>query len=146
MKKKCIIVGGGFAGLSSAVYLAKNNYDVELIESSPKLGGRAFSFQDSFTGDIIDNGQHLMMGCYDNTLEFLRVIGGYNLLNIPKHFNFDFVDKAGKFYKLKSNSNLYPFNLLTAFMKFNFLSLSERIKIIYFLSNSNFLIKDNLQT
>lgn len=139
MKKKCIIVGGGFAGLSSAVYLAKNNYDVELIESSPKLGGRAFSFQDSFTGDIIDNGQHLMMGCYDNTLEFLRVIGGYNLLNIPKHFNFDFVDKAGKFYKLKSNSNLYPFNLLTAFMKFNFLSLSERIKIIYFFIKLKFL-------
>jgi squalene-associated FAD-dependent desaturase len=133
------VVGGGFAGLSSAVYLAKNNFDVELIESAPKLGGRAYSMQDSVTGDVIDNGQHLLMGCYDNTLEYLKLIGSYEQLNIPRFFNFNFVDKTKKKYLLKTGSNFYPFNLLSAFLKFDYLRLSERLKVIYFLLKLNFL-------
>lgn len=133
------MVGGGFAGLSSAVYLAKNNFDVELIESAPKLGGRAYSLKDSVTGDVIDNGQHLLMGCYDNTLEYLKLIGSYEQLNIPRFFNFNFVDKTGKKYSLKTGSNFYPFNLLSAFLKFDYLRLSERLKVIYFLLKLNFL-------
>ncbi|MCP5063173.1 MAG: NAD(P)-binding protein, partial [Ignavibacteriae bacterium] len=42
---KCVVIGGGLAGISSSVFLSKNNHDVKLIEAAPKLGGRAFSFQ-----------------------------------------------------------------------------------------------------
>ena len=62
--KKCVIIGGGIAGLTSAVYLTKNGIQVTLFESSPKLGGRAYSFIDPQTKDVIDNGQHILMGCY----------------------------------------------------------------------------------
>ena len=44
--KKCVVVGAGFAGLTSAVYLSKAGYQVEVIEASKKLGGRAYSLID----------------------------------------------------------------------------------------------------
>ncbi len=74
MQKKVIVIGGGFAGLSTAAYLAKNKFKVTLLEASPKLGGRAYSFLDKDTDTIIDNGQHILMGCYNYTLDFLSLI------------------------------------------------------------------------
>ena len=75
MQKKVIVIGGGFAGLTAAAYLAKNKFKVTLLEASPKLGGRAYSFLDKETDTIIDNGQHILMGCYNYTLDFLSLIG-----------------------------------------------------------------------
>jgi zeta-carotene desaturase len=75
MQKKVIVIGGGFAGLSTAAYLAKNNFKVTILEASPKLGGRAYSFFDSETKTVIDNGQHILMGCYYETISFLSLIG-----------------------------------------------------------------------
>ena len=62
--KKCIVVGAGFSGLTSAAYLSKAGYQVEVIEASKKLGGRAYSLTDKENQTIIDNGQHILMGCY----------------------------------------------------------------------------------
>ena len=70
--KRVIVVGGGFAGLSTSVYLAENNFEVTLIEASPKLGGRAYSLSNLSQNDIYDNGQHILMGCYDETITFLK--------------------------------------------------------------------------
>ena len=39
MKKKCVIIGSGLGGLSCGVILAKNNYDVTLLEQEAQLGG-----------------------------------------------------------------------------------------------------------
>ena len=41
MTKKITVVGGGFAGLSSASYLAKDGYEVTLLEKNDQVGGRA---------------------------------------------------------------------------------------------------------
>ena len=73
--KDVIIIGGGFAGLSAGVALASNGFRVALLESKPALGGRAYSFADSDSGDFVDNGQHVLMGCYTETLDFLARIG-----------------------------------------------------------------------
>ncbi|KAB2843441.1 MAG: FAD-dependent oxidoreductase, partial [Melioribacteraceae bacterium] len=72
---KCIIIGGGFAGLSAACYLAGKGIKVHLLEGSPKLGGRAYSFNYQNENTVVDNGQHIMMGCYKNTIDFLKLIG-----------------------------------------------------------------------
>ena len=47
------VIGGGFAGLSAAVALAERGFRVALLERKPALGGRAYSFEDSETGDFI---------------------------------------------------------------------------------------------
>jgi phytoene dehydrogenase-like protein len=73
--KDVVIIGGGFAGLSAGVALAARGFRVALLERKPALGGRAYSFVDPETGDSVDNGQHVLMGCYAETLSFLDQIG-----------------------------------------------------------------------
>jgi squalene-associated FAD-dependent desaturase len=72
---RTIVVGGGFAGLAAAVRLAAAGREVLVVEAAKHGGGRSRSFHDKLTGREIDNGQHLMMGCYREALSFLRVIG-----------------------------------------------------------------------
>ncbi len=70
--KDVVVIGGGFAGLSAGVALAERGFRVAVLERKPALGGRAYSFADTETGDFVDNGQHVLMGCYTETLDFLR--------------------------------------------------------------------------
>jgi len=72
---KVVVVGAGFAGLAAAVRLAERGCKVVLVEATKSGGGRARSFSDTGSGRELDNGQHLMMGCYRETLDFLRTIG-----------------------------------------------------------------------
>ena len=89
--KKCIVIGGGFAGLTSAVYLTKAGYNVEIIEASSKLGGRAYSFLDKNTSTVIDNGQHILMGCYDETLKFIKLIKAEDNFHFQKRLRVIFL-------------------------------------------------------
>ncbi len=73
--KRCIVVGAGLAGMSAALYLAERGVIVELVEAHAYIGGRARSFQDEQSGEWIDNGQHLLMGCYTNVLHLIDALG-----------------------------------------------------------------------
>lgn len=68
-----IVIGGGLAGLAASVALAQAGAKVTLLESRPRLGGRASSFEDTATGELIDNCQHVAMGCCTNFRHFCRV-------------------------------------------------------------------------
>ena len=70
-----IVVGAGFAGLSAAVRLARRGARVLVVEERRRLGGRASAFADPETGEVVDNGQHALFGCYHETFAFLRDIG-----------------------------------------------------------------------
>jgi len=86
-----LILGGGFAGLAAAVDLAEAGRRVLLLERRSFLGGRAYSFTDKITGDTVDNGQHLMMGCYHRTLRFLEKIGSLDKLKFQGDPRVDFL-------------------------------------------------------
>jgi squalene-associated FAD-dependent desaturase len=130
MQKKVIVIGGGFAGLTSATYLAKNNFKVTLLESSPKLGGRAYSFLDKDTNTVIDNGQHILMGCYNETLRFLKVIGAIKNFKFQKNLQVNFVKENFELVPLKSFPIFYPFNLLIGLLNFKAISFSERLSLL----------------
>ncbi|HEY6400167.1 MAG TPA: hydroxysqualene dehydroxylase HpnE [Blastocatellia bacterium] len=89
-----LIIGGGFAGLAAAVDLAEAGKRVLLLERRSFLGGRAYSFTDKTTGDTIDNGQHLMMGCYHRTLGFLEKIGSLDKLKFQTDPRVDFLQEG----------------------------------------------------
>jgi hydroxysqualene dehydroxylase len=130
--KKCLVIGGGFAGLSAAVYLSEKHFKVTLLEASPKLGGRAYSLSNEKLNSRFDNGQHIMMGCYENTIDFIRKIGAFDLLDIQKSLEVNFVKPGGTVYKLKSPEYFYPLNLLVGILNYKALSLKERLKILDF--------------
>jgi len=110
--KRCLIIGGGIAGLTAASILSSKKIPVTLIESSPKLGGKTYSFMDEVSGEVIDNGQHIIMGCYKETLSFVRLIGADKNFKYQKNLILNFLDYNFKEYILQATNLFYPLNLL----------------------------------
>ncbi|MBX3008544.1 MAG: hydroxysqualene dehydroxylase HpnE [Melioribacteraceae bacterium] len=131
--KKILIIGGGLSGLTSAVYLSKLNHKVTLLEASPKFGGRTYSIFNETKKEFFDNGQHLLMGCYEETLDFLKLMDAEHLIEIQPYLDLTYVDKDSIHHKLRADKLNYPFNLLRAILKFSGLSFKERLLIIDFL-------------
>jgi squalene-associated FAD-dependent desaturase len=78
------VVGAGWAGCAAALELARAGHRVTLLESARTLGGRARRVDTE--GRILDNGQHIMLGAYVETLRLLKLAGidaGRALLNVP---------------------------------------------------------------
>ena len=75
MSLPVVIVGGGLAGLAAAVRLADARRPVVLLETRPRLGGRATSFEDPRSGRVLDNCQHVVLGCCVNLLDFYERLG-----------------------------------------------------------------------
>ena len=67
------VVGGGYAGFAAAVTLARGGARVTLFEASRTLGGRARVVEKD--GYRVDNGQHILLGAYAETLRMLRLVG-----------------------------------------------------------------------
>src|SRR3954452_20519293 len=75
MADTVIVIGGGLAGLAAAAALGPRGFGVRLLESRNRLGGRAGSFTDAATGQVIDTCQHVSMGCCTNFEHFCRTAG-----------------------------------------------------------------------
>src|SRR5437879_13434364 len=67
------IIGAGWAGLAAAVTLAERGVRVTVFEASRSLGGRARRV--SLDGIDLDNGQHVLIGAYRETLRLMRQVG-----------------------------------------------------------------------
>ena len=69
-ERPVVVVGGGWAGLATAVELCRHSIPVVLIESARQLGGRARSIKRNDI--VVDNGQHLMIGAYQSLLDLME--------------------------------------------------------------------------
>ncbi|MHA1989139.1 MAG: hydroxysqualene dehydroxylase HpnE [Promethearchaeota archaeon] len=145
MSKKCLVIGGGFAGLSAAAFLTKNKIQVTLLESSPKLGGRAYSFFDKKTDTVLDNGQHILMGCYTETLSFLKLIGAENNFEYQQQLKVNFVRENFNLSPLKAFPIFYPLNLLIGLLNFKAISITERINLLRVLIKLSFIRMEKLK-
>lgn len=128
--KTVCIIGGGIAGLAAAVFLTYEGFKVKLIESSPKLGGRAYSFFDKSINANLDNGQHIFASWYSDTFEYLKIICSYDKLEFQKSLEIDFVNLKGESFKLKTSQLKSPFNLLYGLMTYKAISLKDRLGVI----------------
>src|SRR5947209_16112493 len=119
-----VIIGGGFAGLSAGVALAERGLRVTLLEAKPSLGGRAYSFQDGESGDAVDNGQHVLMGCYHETLDFLAKIGTREQLIVQRDLEIEMLDGPDRRAHLRTGSLPGPFHLTAGLMRYKRLTLA----------------------
>ena len=71
--KRVAVIGGGWAGCAAAVKLTQAGQQVTVYEAARTLGGRARRVE--IDGKTIDNGQHILLGAYRQTLELMRSIG-----------------------------------------------------------------------
>lgn len=80
MVKRVIVAGAGLAGLSCAVALADKGVQVTVLEASARLGGRASSWTEPYSGDTVDIGPHIFHSEYHNMLAFLARLGTSRLV------------------------------------------------------------------
>ena len=73
--KKLTIVGAGWAGLAAAVAATQAGWQVEIFEAAQTAGGRARRLEQTFAGKPLDNGQHILIGAYRDTLALMRTVG-----------------------------------------------------------------------
>jgi len=130
--RSVIIVGGGWSGLSAAVDLIKNGYQVTLFESAKQLGGRARCV--AFGQHRVDNGQHLLLGAYKKTLSVLKTCHvDLKTSLLRRQLNLLVIDKNKQKFKLELGQLPAPINILVAFLSLKNISLRARIKTAWFL-------------
>ena len=129
MPEDVLIIGGGLAGLAAGVALAEAGCRVRLLEQKPYLGGRARSFRDAATGSVVDNGQHLFMGCYHSTLKFFGAIGTTGTVGFDPQLHVHFLDTNRKLTELRCPAFPSPWHLLIGGSLSNSFSFGEKMDI-----------------
>src|SRR5580700_11228788 len=124
--KSVIVIGGGLAGLSSAVALADAGFRVRLLEQKPFLGGRASSYALP-SGERVDNCQHVTLGCCTNLDYFYRRIGAAG--KIAFYDRLVFVDRMGRRSIMESSALPVPLHLAPSLVLYSSLTWAERHSI-----------------
>lgn len=134
-KPHIAIIGGGCAGLSAATALVDRGFQVTVFEASSQLGGRARTVlvENNSLMHLLDNGQHILLGAYRETLALLRKISvdeKQAFLRLPLQINMQSTSDKSVF-SLKSAHYLpAPLNMLIGLLFCKGLSFSERLSAI----------------
>ena len=73
MKQRYAVIGAGWAGCAAAMELARAGQSVTVFEAARTLGGRARRVEREST--VLDNGQHILLGAYTETLRLIKLAG-----------------------------------------------------------------------
>ena len=133
-----VVLGGGVAGISTAVHLLEQGCQVTLVESRGFLGGRAFSFTDPETGEQVDNGQHIIVGCCTCFRDLLRRLGVAESWYLQPHLRLRVLDRRGKEGLLAASPLPAPFHLLPSLLSYPHLSAREKARVVLALGRARF--------
>ena len=126
MQPSVVIIGGGLAGLAAAAALGPRGFRVTLLEARGRLGGRASSFNDSATGQLVDTCQHVSMGCCTNLDHFCKTLGIDHLMEAQPCLYFMTPDR--RVSRFRADSWPAPLHLLRSFASAHYLSLGEKLR------------------
>jgi zeta-carotene desaturase len=121
------VIGAGVAGLAAASALAERGKRVVVLEARGELGGRATAFRDRETGELVDNGQHVLFGCYHDTFRFLRRIGAEDRVRVQPSLEVPYFDPDGRRTVLRCPRWPAPLHLLGGVFAWDALPLVEKL-------------------
>jgi zeta-carotene desaturase len=121
------IVGGGLAGLSAGCALAESGYRVTLFERRPYLGGRASSYQHPGTGEVVDNCQHVLLGCCTNLLNLYQRTGVSQ--RIHWYDRLTFLEPGGRASVIRTSFLPAPLHTAPSFLRAQCLGLHDKLAI-----------------
>jgi squalene-associated FAD-dependent desaturase len=127
VSSEIIIIGAGLAGLAASSILVEHGFRVTLLESRPRLGGRASSFRDPDSHEDIDNCQHVGLGCCTNWLDFCQRTGIHRELNTYDEFIYQ--EPSGRRSRLFRTGGPAPFHWTAGFASVKFLSWMEKFRL-----------------
>lgn len=135
--KSVAIIGAGWAGCAAACELAQQGASVTLFESSRNLGGRARGV--TMHGHELDNGQHILLGAYTQSLRLMRLVGidtGTALLNLPLQMVYPVLEDGMSFVAPRLPA---PLHLLLALVKASGLSFADKMALARFSSTARWM-------
>ena len=121
------IAGGGLAGLAAACALADAGFRVTLFERRPYLGGRASSYEHPGTGEIVDNCQHVLLGCCTNLLDFYGRTGVAD--RIRWYDRLTFLEPGGRQSVIQPSSLPPPLHTAPSFLRAPCLDIIDKLSI-----------------
>jgi len=121
------VIGGGLAGLAAGCALADSGFRVTLHERRPYLGGRASSYQHPGTNEVVDNCQHVLLGCCTNLTEFYRRIGVAD--KIRWFDRLVFVEPGGRESVIRPSFLPAPLHSSPSFLRAPCLGLADKLAI-----------------
>ncbi|GHC06221.1 hydroxysqualene dehydroxylase HpnE [Cerasicoccus arenae] len=127
-----VVWGGGIAGITAAIELGQQGYTPTLLESKAYLGGRAHSLSDAPTGLTLDNGQHIVMGCYTAFLQLVERLGIAEKFARQDRLCVPYVSPDGQWSELAASDTPAPLHLLGGLFNFGALSSRDRVAITAF--------------
>lgn len=118
------VLGAGWSGLAAAMRLAEAGVPVRVFEAATRPGGRArrVSYRDA----DLDNGQHVLLGAYRDTLELLDKLGTRHGLRGDSRLCL-YYRSSGETARLRSGPWPAPWHLAAALLGTSLLGLSERL-------------------
>jgi squalene-associated FAD-dependent desaturase len=127
--KSVAIIGGGLAGMAAAAVLSQHGLQIDLFEQSDRLGGRAASMEEPWNGQLIDQCQHVAMGCCGSFLDFCRRTGVDECFQ--RHKTMHFIGPDGSQSDITASRWFpAPIHLLPGLMRLKFLTWRERWSIV----------------
>ena len=125
-----VVVGAGVAGLSAASRLARDGARVLVLEARSRLGGRATAFRDRETGELVDNGQHALMGCYTDTFAFLDTIGASANVQRQTELAVTTIERDGRVSRLRCPSWPPPLHLVAGVFGWSALGWRDKLAVL----------------
>lgn len=124
------IVGGGLAGLATALALGSSGYRTTVLEARPFLGGRATSYPLNNAEDgtvTIDNCQHILLRCCTNLLDFYHRLGVENRVHFYREFFW--IEPGGRMSVMQRGLLPAPLHFTESFARLRFLSLRDKLDV-----------------
>ncbi|HLJ86323.1 MAG TPA: hydroxysqualene dehydroxylase HpnE [Candidatus Angelobacter sp.] len=121
------IVGGGLAGLAAGCALSDAGFRVTLMERRPFVGGRASSYEHPGTGEVVDNCQHVLLGCCTNLIRFYEQLGIAN--DVEWFERLTFVEPGGRASTLVPTFLPAPMHSMPSFFATKSLSAGDKLAI-----------------
>jgi squalene-associated FAD-dependent desaturase len=121
------IIGGGLAGLAAGCALADAGFRVTLFERKPFVGGRASSYEHPGTGEVVDNCQHVLLGCCTNLIDLYERLGVE--ANIRWYDRLNFLEPGGKRSEIRPSWLPAPFHNVPSFLAASSLTTADKLAI-----------------
>lgn len=126
--KTAAVVGGGLAGLAAGCALAEAGFKITLFERRPYVGGRASSYEHPGTGEVVDNCQHVLLGCCTNLINFYERLGVSEKIRWFRELTF--IEPGGRASRFAPAEFLpAPLHNLPAFCRARMLSARDKASI-----------------
>lgn len=135
--RSAAVVGGGWAGCAAAVELARAGHQVTLFEAGRVLGGRARRVRSE--GRALDNGQHILLGAYSETLRLLALVGvdrARALLTLPLQMRYPPDSGAMDFIAPRWPA---PLHLAWALLRASGLAAADKLALARFSSTARWM-------